>query len=463
MKKFILSISTLALLLMSSTGCKKFVEGYDVSPNSPSDVSLEVLLTGTEVATISNYTGDFSRLSTVLVNQQAGRLFQYEDFGNYAITESAIDNDWQSLYNGGSGGAMINASLLSTKAGDSFKFYRGIGYILKALNLGLATDFWGDVPNSQALKGLEGEANFNPAYDAQADVFNDIQNTLDLAIADLKSDAAANIRVPSASDDLIFGGDVDKWRQAAYVLKARYYNRLSKRDASGSATKVLSTLDAAYADGLAGSGSDMMAVFGTAANEWNQWYSFNKSRAKYVQMNKFFLDILVGDPRLPLYATANASGGYDDQQKIGSYYGGIDASMPLVTFFEAKFLEAEAALRSGDAPRAATAYNAAVTENLTKLGVADAAYLAANAAETSATISLDKIMKQKYVAMFTQPEVFTDWRRTNLPALTPNTGANVATQEIPRRLPTPQSERLYNKGALNHIVSDVTQHLWFDN
>jgi hypothetical protein len=456
MKKFIFPISTLILLLMSP-GCKKFVEGYDVSPNSPSNVSLEVLLTGTEVATISNYTGDFSRLSTVLVNQQTGALFQYQDYGNYAITESAIDNDWITLYSGG----MINASLLSTKAGDSFKFYRGIGYILRVLNLGIATDFWGDVPDSKALNGLNGEANFNPAYDAQADIFNEMEATLDLAIADLKSDPAANIRVPSAADDLIFAGDVAKWRRAAYILKARYYNRLSKRDAGGSATKALAALDAAYADGLTDSKSDLMAVFGSAANEWNQWYSFNLTRTGYVLMNKFFIDMLAGDPRLPLYATANAMGGYDDQQPIGDYYGGQSASMPMATYFEAKFIEAEAALRGGDAGRAATAYNAAVTANLTKLGVADPIYLAANASETAASISLDKIMKQKYIAMFTQPEAYTDWRRTGIPALTPNAGAVI--NSIPRRLPTPQSERLYNTSAKDKAVSDITQHLWFDN
>ena len=78
--------------------------------------------------------------------------------------------------------------------------------------------------------------------------------------------------------------------------------------------------------------------------------------------------------------------------------------------------------------------------------------------ETAATITLEKIMTQKYIAMFTQPEVYSDWRRTNIPMLTPNAGASIA--EIPRRLPTAQNERLYNSKA--QVVTDLTQRVWWD-
>ena len=452
MKKIIALYALLAAVILTS-GCKKFVEGYDVSPNDPLDVNLEVLLTGTQVATFSNYTGNLARLPAVLMNQLAGRQFQFEDFQQYVIRESAIDNEFQQLYNGG----MINAEVLAEKAGDNNKYYRGIARILKVMNLGLATDMWGDVPNSQALKGLVGETAFSPVYDTQENILRDIQSTLDLAIQDLSSDEASNFKVPGA-DDLIFGGDPVKWRNAARILKARYYNRLSKRDAAGSATSALTALDAAYADGLAGSADDLMAYSGEAANEWNQWYAFEQQRAGYITMNQFFLDLLAGDPRLPLYASANAGGGFDDQQPIGPYSGDFDSPLPLVTYFEARFIEAEAAFRAGNKDRAATAYNAAVTANLTKLGVADPVFLALKASETALTISLEKIMTQKYVAMFTQPEVWADWRRTNIPALTPNPDGEVAS--IPRRLLTAQSERLYNTNAV--LVTDILKPVWWD-
>lgn len=452
MKKSI-SIFTLLALAFFYSSCEKYVEGYDISPNDPLDVNVEVLLTGTQVATFSNFTGNLARTSAVLVNQMTGRQFQYEDLQEYVIRESAIDNDFQQLYNGG----MINAKLLIDKAGDDNKYYRGIGRVLKVLNIGLATDCWGDVPYSKALNGLEGEEQFNPAYDTQENILRDMQAELDLAITDFNSDETDNIKLPG-EDDLIYGGDMAQWRNAARILKARYYNRLSKRDPQASATQALAALDAAYADGLTGSDGDMMARFGLAANEWNQWYAFEQQRSGYITLNQYFLDLLANDPRLPLYVTADGDGNYTDQQPIGPYYGDLDSPLPLATYYEAKFIEAEAALRSGDNARAAAAYNAAVTSNVTKLGVADPAWLLLNASETALTISLEKIMTQKYIALFTQPEVWVDWRRTNLPALTPNPDANIA--GIPRRLTTAQSERLYNTSAI--VVTNLLEPVWWD-
>ena len=52
-------------------------------------------------------------------------------------------------------------------------------------------------------------------------------------------------------------------------------------------------------------------------------------------------------------------------------------------------------------------------------------------------------MEEKYVAMFSQSESWTDWRRTGFPALNVYPDANLG--EIPRRLPYPQDEYLYNK------------------
>ncbi len=447
------SIFTLLSLALFVGGCKKYVEGYDVSPNDPLDVNVEVLLTGTQVATFSNYTGNLARIPGVLTNQLAGRQFQFEDLQAYVIRETDVDNDFQQLYNGG----MINAQQLIEKAGDENPYYRGIARVLKVMNIGLATDLWGDVPYSGALRGLEGEQYFNPAYDAQENILRDMQADLDLAIQDLSQDESANLRIPG-EDDLIFGGDPQQWRNAARVLKARYYNRLSKRDPQGSANQALAALDAAYADGFDGSDDDMTARFGLAANEWNQWYAFEQQRAGYLTISQYFIDQLQNDPRLPLYVTADASGGFNDQQPIGPYYGDLDSPLPLVTFFEAKFIEAEAALRAGNSARAATALNDAVEANLTKLGVPDAAYLAAHASETAGSITLEKIMVEKYKAMFTQPEVWSDWRRTGFPTLTPNPDAEET--QIPRRLPTAQSERLYNDNSV--VVSDILQPVWWD-
>lgn len=461
MKK-LLYIALPATLLFSS--CAKFVDGYEVSPNSPSQATLGLMLTQVEVATFSNYTGQLARLSSVMVQSQAGVQFQFEDLANYAIREGDNDNEWTDLYTKG----MLEAKTIITQAGTTSPHYAGVAKILLAMNLGLATDLWGDVPYSQAFNGLEGESAFNPAFDSQEAVYTEIQNLLSGAVTDL---AAASSLLAPGTDDLIFGGDLAKWTATAHLLAARYANHLSKRNAAGSATAALAHLDAAFAAGLAADGTyDCMAVFGGNGNELNQWYAFNQSREDYIKMGGALVDLMIAinDPRLDEYASADDAGGFSgtalgttDQttSDIGTFFGAEDASLPLASYVEAKFIEAEAAFRSGDLGRAATAHNDAIRSHVLLVnGAADAAYEADQASETSQTISLQKIMTHKWVAMFTQVESWTDWRRTAIPTLAPN--PNGAVIGIPRRLPTPLDERLYNTNAPAN--SDILAPVWWD-
>ena len=443
----------LAIALLMTSSCKKFVEGYDISPNSPIDVPVNLLLPAVEVSTFAIYTGQLARVSAVFTKQQKGRQFQYEEYERYDFNENDIDNDWWSLYDG----SLINAQLLIDKAGDKNPHYRGIGRILKAMNLGIATDFWGDIPNKEALKGLKGPEYFNVAHDPQEQVIADIQKLLDDAITDLKSTADKNVFAPGG-DDYIFGGNANKWVATAYVIKARYANRLSKRDAAGSATAALGFLTQAYTAGFTSNSADCMAKFGDAGNEWNQWYAFNRNRGGYMTMNGYFVDLLKNsnDPRLAAYAgSATAT----ETNTVGPILASQTSPLPLVTYAEAKFIEAEAQFRAGDKTKAAAALNAAIKASILKMtGAANTVYETLNASETNLTISLQKIMTQKYIAMFTQPEVWADWRRTNIPALTPN--ANAAVAGIPRRFPTAQSERLYNTKVV--VESNLLAPVWWD-
>jgi hypothetical protein len=136
----------------------------------------------------------------------------------------------------------------------------------------------------------------------------------------------------------------------------------------------------------------------------------------------------------------------------------MDSKIPLVSFVEMKFIEAEAKFIANDLDGAATAYNEAVVASVEQVtGTAiPAEFETSTASETNATISLEKIMTQKYNALVGQVEVYADWRRVEIPALTPFPGAS----GIPNRLPTPLDERLYNTNAI--VVSDIFQPVWWD-
>jgi hypothetical protein len=68
-------------------------------------------------------------------------------------------------------------------------------------------------------------------------------------------------------------------------------------------------------------------------------------------------------------------------------------------------------------------------------------------------------MEHKYLSSFLQIETWVDWRRTGFPVLQKATGA--VTAEIPRRLPYPNDERLYNADNYPAGVT-ITSRVWWD-
>lgn len=469
MKKISIIITSIALALMSA-GCKKYFEEKIASPNDPTETSPDLLISSMELATFAGYSGQLARQGLTFTQHIAGTSqgSQSAEIARYILTEQTNENEWGAIYTG----ALVNGRILINEFGDENPHYAGIARILMAMNLGLATDLWGDVPFSDALKGLDGE--FEPFYDTQESILDDsnpnsIFALLDEAITDLTMPESSNRLLPGG-DDFIFEGDVTKWIKTAHTLKARYYNRLSQRDPAGSATKVLGALTS----GIVSSGDDCIMSFGSTAGQLNQWYDFEQNRSGYFRMGEYFVDLLKNnnDPRLAFFADTISNGTYIGTPKddidsvntsaIGRYIGAINSQIPLVSFVEAKFLEAEAELRGGNPGNAATAYNVAVVESATQvLGMApDATFIANYASETSGSITLETIMTQKYIAMFGQIEAYADFRRTDMPSnITPNPNGNVGV--IPVRFVTAQNERLYNRNAT--VVQDVRIPVWWDN
>jgi len=459
-KLVILSVASLSFTL----ACKDFVSKDDVSPNEPSVATLSTLLPVIEVALFSSYTGSSARNTSMFIQHTAGIAFQSNDYNKYILTETDVSNDWTTLYNSG----FVNCNDLIFRAGTVNPYYAGIGKISKAMILGAATDFWGDVPNTEAGKG---QANLTPKYDTQEQVIAAIQTLLSEGIAEMKKPESANALLP-AGDDFMFEGNPSAWIKSAYILKARYANRLSKRNAAGSATDALMYADSASAYS---SSPDMFAVFSNKGNELNQWFAFNFERNNYMKMSATLIDTLrgLGDPRLRIYANKNPNDEYSGvpnggeatgHSYLGLTYAAKNAPLPMVTFFELKFIEAEAALRAGNSSRARTAYADALTEQLKSIAVSQTdidSYLAGSGglpAEATDAELQNQILFQKWIAMFTQPEAWSDWRRTNIPALTPNPKGVL--NEIPRRYPTEQRERNNNPNAT--IVSDLKTRVWWD-
>jgi len=221
-----------------------------------------------------------------------------------------------------------------------------------------------------------------------------------------------------------------------------------------------------------------MALFNGSGNDQNQWWAFEINRGGYLRMNEYFVELLKekNDPRLDLFVSTTNNQNPDSMylgapmgstdpasfSYLGSCYASVNSSLPLITYAEIKFIEAESYFRKGNKLDAASAYNDAVIASVEKITGASipAAYETAEASETEATISLEKIMVQKYIALFTQPEIWSDWRRTGFPALLPYAGATGINQ-IPRRFPLEQSERVNNRNA--PLSVPINTPVWWDS
>lgn len=461
MKNIIILVLFVVALLPSC----KFTEDKNISPNDPTKVTEAVLLTNSELVTYSLYGSNFARIGG-LWTQQLGvsdPSSQHAGYDVYAIDETIAENEWNTVYSD----AVRDLNDLIDLAGSKGNpYYVGMAKVLKAMALGFATDAWGDVPSSQAGKGLE---YLNPKYDPQQSVYADIRRLFDEALVHFQTTEDENNKLP-ASDDIIFGGDVAKWTAATRMLIVRYENHLSERDPANSANKVLAQIDLLGAD--LNSGNDMIATFGSNASSSGFWYQFESQRG-YLAANSYFANMLdnLSDPRLDIYydvvrdtaqgnivVAADPGNPNPDASRIGSYFVQPTSPMPLVTSYEIFFVEAEAAMRAGNAARAATAYNNGIQASLSAVGITGtpaSTYLAAQSRDAT-TITMADILTQKYIAMFLHIETWNDYRRTGYPNITPT----VTGGSVPRRLPTTQSERVNNSNAT--VISDPDVPVWWD-
>lgn len=456
MKKFNIILTILLVAIVIVTGsCKKWIDpDINTDPNKPTDVTINGILPAAQAGMGYTAGGDLKYAASIWMQQMAGGANQPLAYDRYVFTQSDVDNLWKwNLY----AGPMMDCYRIIQKADEEGSpYYSGIAKVMMAYQLGCATDLWGDVPYSQAFQG---DANLVPAYDTQQQIYASLNTLLDEAITSFHN--SDNFRLPGG-DDFIYGGDISLWEKAAYALKARYALHLSKINGAAAYSEALTNLTNAFAS----NSEDFELVFGNAYNESNPLFQFNDQRTYDIVTGAYLVDSMLtaNDPRLPILVygddgfVGSHAGQGDGWALIGSYYASPNSPVPFISYVECKFIEAEARFKTGDASGAASAYNDAVLASLAKFGVTDSAFEATYANDSASSITLEKIMQQKYYALCFQLEVYNDWRRTGLPVLQPASPAAIS--EIPRRYPYPTSEILYNGSNVPAVT--LTTRIWWD-
>jgi hypothetical protein len=475
--------------LAAITACADLTS-INQNPNGPVDVPPPSILPSVIQTLVGNVNGVNS------LNIRGGGLWvqyyseiQYRDEDKY-IVRSGTSGGW-GLYNS----ALEDIQRMIAKGqASSTANWSAVGRILKSYTYSVMTDAMGDLPYSQALKG---DTNLAPAYDSQQQIYNGM--LADLAQANTEINPAG---IGFATGDLMYNGDMTKWRKFANSLRLRLAIHLSIKDPTKAATEAAAAVTA----GVFTSNADnaTLRYLATSPNR-NPIYNDARGRDDY-GLSKTYVDSLTSwaDPRLPVFAQLNKDtivanrtyqglpNGLNDGEgtnlfyisRIGAFWRETAAApMDLLTYSEVLFLEAEAAERGwipGGSAAAATFYNNAITASMQQYGVGAgaAAYLAQakvayGAAGATLAGHLQQIAYQKWVSLFMQGmESWTEVRRTRIPLLVPGPravfGAGVAGR-IPERLPYDDNEAVLNKANLDAAVAaqgfaqgnDITKPLWF--
>nr|WP_199158153.1 SusD/RagB family nutrient-binding outer membrane lipoprotein [Pedobacter sp. ASV2] len=463
-------IAFLTLAVLSS--CKKFDDSVTIDPNSPTKA-------GTQL--IAN-----AELSLPGISSSPYGVHYPQYLSNTSFTDNSryvtVNFNFYSLYNGPLMNleTVINSKTLDANEGPVVNQI-AVAKILKAYFYWHMTDRWGDLPYSDALSG---SSNFTPKYDKQQSIYNNLFTLLDQANAAIVS---GNIK-----NDIIYGGDVNKWKRLGNTIHALMALRLSKIDA----TKGSLEFNKAVANGMMIDNADNLTFqhLANATNE-NYWYnSFTVLGRNWFAVSKPVVDYMqpLNDPRLPVYANKNTAGNYvgldyglpgsvtvviNNYSLLGSGLRQQNSPVALVTYAQSLFAMAEAAkitwINGGDAV-AKTNYDKAIEYSIRQWKNNDvtglATYMANADVAYDATDALRKIGNQRWIHLFLHGyEGWAEWRRTGFPNfISPAPNNNGA--PIPRREGYPTQERSLNGANYTAAVAgfpyggadDLNARIWWD-
>jgi hypothetical protein len=222
MKKFSYKVITLSLSLLLMLGACKDLDDLNVNPNSPSPETTDLnLLLPTVITSLGGQVVDLGFGDIAGVMQHMQKTGWQGGFNAYDWASPG--QSWRDYY-----GILRNADELHKKAvKDGYKYHEGVALIMKAYTFGMIADLWGDAPYTEALRAEEGSKYFKPVFDKQQDIYHGILAELETANTLLAQEGGKPI---NATQDVLFAGNVGKWRKLANSLALRYYMRLQAKE-----------------------------------------------------------------------------------------------------------------------------------------------------------------------------------------------------------------------------------------
>lgn len=514
MRKYSIYILSLFTLLLCTTSCDEGFDEMNTNPVQPTTLDPGFLMNNAIL--LSTFDGTTLPYELAIVQQIVSPNSGVLAGGNYNQDNRPVTRgNWDKYYRD----VLKHSTDVKNKTAEDSERSNlyNMARIVHSYAVMLLTDTYGDVPYTEAGLGFL-EGNVAPQYDPQQEIYADVLTELEQATVALNADQ------PTESGDILYGGDVEKWRRLGNSLMLRAAMRHSKVAPSVAAEFV----GKAVAGGLMQSNEDNAVIYHDFNYTNEVGNTLNSTEANNYYLTGAFVDYLQGndDPRLESIAVryvGAASGpdqnsaiagtppenvslstdaadqlgmpmGYDNgtiESVVGeldlvSFYefsqldrtrmGSRDAPAFLVTYAQTQLLLAEAVVNGWANGDEAAIFEEGVRAHMEQL--ADyGANVAVPAEEIEAYISahplganaVEQINTQYWVASFLNgPEAFANFRRSGFPALDPNPYPGSEIQgEFIRRLTYPDSEFAVNTGNIQAAVGrqgadNLDTRIWWD-
>jgi len=429
------------LMVLTFFSCQDYLD-VNEDPNNPTTVSPELILPVAQVYTAEYLLND--RRANHLGNMfmynwsESYGFSWYDDEFNYQVTSTF----YQGLFNDAYLRALKQYTDLESLEME-YDYYKAIAMIMKAYHFQLLVDFYGDVPYTEAL--LRGE-NATPVYDNAEAIYSDLLVKLSDAIT-LINTASEDPLVVAVKNDVIFNGDMTKWKQFANTVKMRILVRTSDVKPAAEIQAAITAINT-EGSGFITENVGVQPGYIKEADKQNPfWNSLGWDFSGNELMNhqatcatKFILDYLVakGDPRIDYLFEEGQNGhlGVNQGLTVGPEYGakfvsligigllkGFDMKAPIFTLAESNFNRAEAAFKGfgGDPKALSQGFN--------------------NVNYDQSTNKLEAIITQKWLGLqgISAEQSWFDYSRTGFPKNLPVSN-QASTTDRPVRLQYPSSE-----------------------
>lgn len=446
MKKIITIFSLLVIV-----SCTQNFTEINKNPNNPTTASESLLLPSA-----------IFDLSNIIVNQThnfgdvISQYGAYYEFNNLDIFRwQGDDRFWSPMYK-------ILENLKDVKRIAKLNKntnYEAISLIMESYVFSIVTDAYGDVPMSEANRTKEGI--IEPIYDSQKDIYSNLFLKLEKAnkIIDLSN---------TVKGDLLFSGDMLKWKKFANSLRIRLLMRISNVENISTRMSAIinnpstyplfeSNLDNAVYN-YTGSLPDIAPITAPGGGRGYDYYLLIPTTHLISTLTKN------NDPRLeewisPKVGTNDRTLGVAPGQSLSDIGRPADFSRRsekyfnsatntkgiFMTYSELNFILAEAREKgyiSKSTPQ--DYYNTAVTASFNQWGVNMPANFLTTIAPYNNTTEV--LYEQKWLALYhSGVESWFDWKRTKKPSFIKAGSGNINGNKVPVRLIYPSLEGSVNK------------------